>query len=217
MTEGDELEPAAQLAIRDLDALRIMADPLRARLVDILRQRAATAKDMAALLETSPKSLYYHLGLLERHGLIRVVETRLVSGITEKRYRATAYLFVYNNLEARDGETPLQGLEVAASSYFAITTEELRESIREGYLLPDGPGVPQERTLQSDWLLLQLRPEEAAALGQRLHDLLHEYDQHDLLHEYERTGEVPPDEERRTYRLLLTLFPTRPRGIKPGR
>ena len=208
MADSDLLEPAAQLEINDLDALRIMADPLRARLVDVLRQRAATAKDMAALLETSPKSLYYHLGLLERHGLIRVVETRLVSGITEKRYRATAYLFIYNKLEARDGDTPLQGLEVTASSFFSITNEELRESIREGYLLPDGPGVPHERTLQSDWILLQLRPEEAAALGRRLHD---------LLHEYVRASDVPPDEERRTYRVLLTLFPTRLRGIKPER
>lgn len=208
MDENDEREPAAQLEIHDLDALRIMADPLRARLVDILRQRATTAKDMAALLETSPKSLYYHLGRLERHGLIRVVETRLISGITEKRYRATAYLFIYDNLEARKGDTPLQGLSVAASSYFSITNEELRESIREGYVLPDGPGVSEERTLQSDWALLQLRPDEAAELGRRLHELLQEYC---------RAGAVPPDEERSTYRLLLTLFPTRPRGIKPRR
>jgi len=50
-----------------------------------------------------------------------VVETRLVSGITEKRYRAAAYLFSYTDLKGREGETPPQGLEVAATGLFAGT------------------------------------------------------------------------------------------------
>lgn len=212
MAETEAFEPAARLEIHDLGALRVMADPLRSRLVRMLRQSAATAKDLAALIGTSPKSLYYHLGLLERHGLIRVVETRLVSGITEKRYRATAYLFVYGDLELGEGQTPLQGLEVAAGSYFSITAEELRESIREGRLLPDGPDVPSERTLHLDWPLLRLRPEEAASLGKRIHDLVHEFD---LLHEHRPASEDPQDAERDTYRMLFVLFPTAPRDDKP--
>ncbi|HXT36521.1 MAG TPA: helix-turn-helix domain-containing protein [Chloroflexota bacterium] len=202
MAEGDSTDPAARLEIHDLAALRIMADPLRARLVRILRQSAATAKEAAAVLGTSPKSLYYHLGLLERHGLIRVVETRLVSGITEKRYRATAYLFLYGDLEPGEGETPLQGLEIVAGSYIAITAEEVRESIREGRLLPKDPGVPCDRTLQLGWYLPRLRPEEAISLGQRLHD---------LLHEYESLGEGAQNAGCDTYRVLYALFPTHPR------
>ncbi|HVA92038.1 MAG TPA: helix-turn-helix domain-containing protein [Chloroflexota bacterium] len=206
MAEVDSSEPAPRREIHDLGALRIMADPLRARLVRILRQSAATAKDVAALIGTSPKSLYYHLGLLEQHGLIRVVETRLVSGITEKRYRATAYLFTYKDLEPGEGETPLQGLEIAAGSYFSITAEEVRESIREGRLLPEGSGAPPERTLQLGWHLPRLRPEEAITLGQRLHN---------LLHEYESLGEGAPNAGCETYRVLYALFPTHPRRDPP--
>lgn len=201
--EVNSIEPAARKEIHDLAALRIMADPLRARLVRILRQSAATAKDAAALIGASPKSLYYHLGLLERHGLIRVVETRLVSGITEKRYRATAYLFTYCDLKPGEGETPLQSLEIAAGSYFSITAEELRESIGEGRLLPKDPGVPCERTLQLGWYLPRLRPEEAVTLGQRLHD---------LLREYESLGEDAQNAGCDTYRVLYAFFPTHPRG-----
>jgi DNA-binding transcriptional ArsR family regulator len=196
-TEG-KLEPAQQLEIHDLEALKVMADPLRARIVDILRKAPATAKEMAALLEMSPKSLYYHLALLERHNLIRVVEARQVSGITEKRYRATAYLFNYCDLALSEGQSAGQGMQVMISSLFSITSGEIQESIREGRLLPDEPGVAPERTLQSIWNLLRLRPEEAAALGGRIQALAEEY----------ASPDPSSDDETLTYRLLFMLFPT---------
>lgn len=90
--------PAETLQIDDLETLKVVADPRRKQLIDLLRQDAATVKELAATLHVSPKSLYYHVNLLQKHGLIRVVDTRLVSGITEKRYRTTAYLFLFNEL-----------------------------------------------------------------------------------------------------------------------
>ncbi|MGH2410679.1 MAG: hypothetical protein ACRDGS_09960, partial [Chloroflexota bacterium] len=89
-----------------------------------------------------------------------------------------------------------------------ITAEELRESIREGRLLPQGPDVPPERTLHLDWRLMRLRPEEAIALGQRLSDLVHEYD---------IINKDPGEGEDEIYRMLLAIFPTAPRGNQPGR
>lgn len=199
-------QPAAHLEIRDLDALKTMSDPLRARIVDLLRQRPATAKELAADLQQSPKSLYYHLGLLERNKLIRVVETRVVSGITEKRYRATAYLFQYEDLRLDQDGSPEQGLDVMATSLYAITNQELRASIRDGLVLPGGPGVPCERTLHTDWTLLQLFPEQVEALEAKLCA---------VLNEYAHADDTPAPEGTQTYRLLLTMFPTATRGVPP--
>src|SRR5947209_14743424 len=90
--------PAETLEIDDFETLKVLADPRRKQLIDLLRQDGATVKELASSLRVSPKSLYYHVNLLLKHGLIRVVDTRLVSGITEKRYRATAYLFLFRDL-----------------------------------------------------------------------------------------------------------------------
>ncbi|MBX6342634.1 MAG: helix-turn-helix transcriptional regulator [Thermomicrobiaceae bacterium] len=76
--------------IRDLETLRAVSDPLRLRLFELLRGGPRTVKQLAAALDLPPTRLYYHVGQLEAHGLVRVVDTRVVSGIIEKRYQATA-------------------------------------------------------------------------------------------------------------------------------
>jgi len=55
--------------------------------------RGWTAKELAEQLRTKQTALYHHLNLLEERGFIEVAETRVVSGIVEKRYRVTAVSF----------------------------------------------------------------------------------------------------------------------------
>lgn len=203
----DLTRPDDQLIIDDLEALRILSDPLRMRLIEILRRAPVTVKDIASILETSPKSLYYHINLLERHNLIRVVDSRLVSGILEKRYRATAYLFIFSDLCARtDDSTGDQGTQVLTSSLFAITNEEIRESIGSGRIDLDRD-APIEHTLQWNWHLLHLRPEDVADLAAQMKELLARYMVADG---------TPLEDDRQTFRCLYTLFPTYYRGTLPA-
>jgi DNA-binding transcriptional ArsR family regulator len=83
----------ASIALRDLDALRALVDSQRHQIVTLLMEAPLTAKELAEQLGIGRTRLYYHLDLLERHELIRVVDTRVVSGITERRYRAVARNF----------------------------------------------------------------------------------------------------------------------------
>ncbi|HWE62688.1 MAG TPA: helix-turn-helix domain-containing protein, partial [Chloroflexota bacterium] len=208
MEETREQQPQPTIEISDLDALKIMSDPLRLRIVDLLRQAPATVKQLAAAMETAPRSLYYHINLLERHGLIRVVATRLVSGIQEKTYRATAYLFLYKDLAPAGAPAqPEQLREVVVSSFFNITAEEIRDSIRAGRIDLDGDATP-ERALTAEWRLLRLSPAQAASLTARLEALLDEYPSYE--------GAIDQDDGQ-TYRCLLTLFPTYHRGERAAR
>ena len=82
--------------IDDLEALRAVSDPLRLKIVELTAadpDRGWTAKELAASLGTSQTKLYHHLGVLEEHHFLRIAETRIVSGITERRYAATAHGF----------------------------------------------------------------------------------------------------------------------------
>lgn len=197
MDERQHAEPAARLVVTELEALKIMSDPLRSRLIDLLRQGPATVKHLAAIMEVAPRSLYYHINLLERHGLIRVVATRLVSGIQEKTYRATAYLFVYDFAPA-GSDDPCQMQEVVVSSFFHITNEEIQESIRAGRIDLAKDASP-DRTLTTDWRLLRLSAEQAASLAARIEALLDEYPSYE--------GTVARDGAC-TFRSLFALFPT---------
>ncbi len=198
MRDRGQFEPAPSLEISDLEALKIMSDSLRVRLVDLLRQAPATVKQLASALELAPRSLYYHINLLERHGLIRVVATRLVSGIQEKTYRATAYLFVYQDLSPAGPGAADRAQEVVISSFFGATLEELRESIRAGRIDP-GHDAPAAQALCATWSLLRLTPDQAASLTARLAALLDDYPRYQ--------GTADPDGSQ-VYRMLFTLFPT---------
>ena len=89
-------EPAAEMVITDVEQLKAISDPLRLQLLERISGepgRGWTAKELAEDLRTKQTKLYHHLALLEERGFIRVAATRIVSGIQEKRYQATARSF----------------------------------------------------------------------------------------------------------------------------
>ena len=195
--------PAETLEIRDLETLKVMADSLRMQLVDLLRRDAATVKELAAAIGTSPKSLYYHVNLLEKHGLIRVVETRVVSGIVEKRYRATAHLFHFTELGSDGDTSPVQKGVEAVRSLLTITADEIRVGLEGGAIIPEVDAPPDVR-LNLEWDLLDLSPQAADELARRMEALVEEYRQGEPF-----AGAVHP------YRVLLALYPTYRRGERP--
>lgn len=82
-----DVRPDGQVRIGDPETLKVIADPLRLELLSLLGE-PRTAKELAGALGVPTTRLYYHLRVLEGHGLIKVVSTRLVSGIEEKTYRS---------------------------------------------------------------------------------------------------------------------------------
>ena len=84
------LEIAHELPIANLEVLQILVDSQRHRLVSLLIQEPLSARELAERLGLARTRLYYHLELLQRHGIVRVVETRVVAGLEERRYRAVA-------------------------------------------------------------------------------------------------------------------------------
>ena len=76
--------------IQDRETLKVMADPLRSQILEILLDSPHTIRQTAAKLGLSASKLYYHFNLLEKHGLIEVVETRRIANLVEKHYQAVA-------------------------------------------------------------------------------------------------------------------------------
>lgn len=67
-------------------ALKALADTTRVALLDLLLERAATTSHLAEALDKPKGTVGYHLKVLEKCGLIRIVRTRQVRAMTEKYY-----------------------------------------------------------------------------------------------------------------------------------
>jgi DNA-binding transcriptional ArsR family regulator len=93
-----ELDDA--LIVEDPKQLRALANDFRARLVSLLRERAASTTELATALGTPKGTVGHHLKVLERAGLVRVVRTRKVRALTEKYYGRVARLFVLKSDES---------------------------------------------------------------------------------------------------------------------
>jgi DNA-binding transcriptional ArsR family regulator len=107
MTIHMQVNTPSVVPIDRLETLQVLVDSQRHRIVTLLMDEPLSARDLAERLGIGRTRLYYHLGLLERHGLIRVCETRIVSGIEERRYLAVARMFrVDRSLLAAEASEP---------------------------------------------------------------------------------------------------------------
>ena len=112
------------------EQLRALADPLRARLLELVLERAATVTEMAQAVDRPKSTVAYQVNLLVRAGLLRVVRTRRVRAIEERFYgrvARTLYIGVLSRPEDEQVVAAINGLaEAAAESAAAHAADELR-------------------------------------------------------------------------------------------
>lgn len=92
----------AFLRVSRPDQMKALGHDLRMEVVALLGQRAATVSELAAALETPVGTVGHHLGVLEDAGLVHVVRTEQIRGITAKWYRRTAATFVFDDTTAKE-------------------------------------------------------------------------------------------------------------------
>lgn len=201
--KGDEhlIWPQDLQIIESVETLKVVADPLRLRILAMLRREPATARQIARELDTPIKKLYYHLGLLEEHALIRVRSTRLVSGILEKQYEPTAYRITVARglLSPASPEPPVpESLDVFLSFVLDHARAEIKKSIAAGLIDPTAP-TPAEGGLSLGRLWMRLTREQRDELERRMMDLHMEYAER----------QAPPETPgTQYYELLIGVYPT---------
>ncbi|BAU87728.1 transcriptional regulator, arsR family [Streptomyces laurentii] len=80
--------------VDDVETLKALSDPLRLAILRAMMsdvQAAHRVKDIARLLDQPPTRLYRHIKVLESAGLIKVAQTRMVSGIQESQYQVAQF------------------------------------------------------------------------------------------------------------------------------
>jgi DNA-binding transcriptional ArsR family regulator len=140
-----DYELADRLVVTAPPQLRALADPLRATILDLLLERAATVAELAAAVRRPKSSVAHHVNVLLEAGMLRVVRTRRVRAIDERYYGRTARTFFVGVVNRPgDDETTVHAnaLSVAAAeSVPAHEADELRSILRHAR-------IPAERAAE---------------------------------------------------------------------
>ena len=192
--------PADEIVIDDLETLKVLADPLRLRIRELMTD-PTTVKQVATELDIPPTKLYYHINLLEKHNLIVVVDTRIVSGIIEKHYQIAARsVRVARHLLSPGSKDGDASLHLTIGSLFEDTKTDLLQSVNDGTAQFEEQ-TPDSVQLHSSRLLLN--ETESRELTRRMNELIEEYKQKSRGHQQQKDKETS-----RYYKMLLALFPT---------
>lgn len=119
---------AHEFVVDDLEVLKVIAHGTRLDILQSLR-RPKTVKEIAKRLNLPATKLYYHVNLMEKHGLIQVVETNIVSGILEKKYQVTARNYRLQDGLLTESNTFSEEIDMMLSAIFSTTRSEIKRSI----------------------------------------------------------------------------------------
>lgn len=183
--------------VTDLEQLKLLADPLRLRILEPLCREARTTKQVAEILGESPTKLYHHIDLLEKAGLIRLEETRQKRGTLEKYYRAVAGSF-------RAGLEVFSGADDAEDSWAAMGASALSTAVEEARSIEVGR-YPEDEPVMFVSARIQGSRSEVEEIRDRLEALLEA-----VTVGTESSDEDLSDTEKVDYRLVVGLFPLEP-------
>jgi DNA-binding transcriptional ArsR family regulator len=174
-----------EFTITELETLKVISDPLRVQILELIGMacdagKLTTVKQLAAALDLPSTKLYYHVNLLEKHDLIRMAETKVVSGIIEKHYQIRAKRIKADLNVAGSGEISRdEKMELAlnsATTMFENAYQNIEKSFK--YRLENTPNdLPESEKAPFHYgqSMLQLSPRQGKEFVAELENLIEKY------------------------------------------
>jgi len=199
MTKKD-FQPAPMMTISDLDTLKVVSDPFRVQILEFLVQEPQSVNQVAEKMGLAPSKLYYHFNMLEKHGLIQVVDTTLHGNILEKHYWVTAL-----NIRLDDSlcclgspEDPEDVVAIMVVPLEATREDMLRSLEARRFALEQGAEHhPRQAVIYRE--LRDLSDEQADELRSRINA---------LTEEFESASNREKGEDVQTHALTIAFYPS---------
>lgn len=127
----EQMEHQPLFVIKDLETLKVITDPLRFQILEVLGEEPQTVKFVADKLGMTSNRLYYHFNLLESAGLIKVVRTQTINNIIEKFYWTTAKeIMVDQDVVNANPEAVVEDINRVIIAALDTTKEDIIRSLR---------------------------------------------------------------------------------------
>lgn len=117
--------------LNTLEEINIVSDPIRLKIIMTLGTSPKNAQDLSDALGVSRSKIHYHLKILEQNGIIEVVDTELINGITQKYFLPVAKAFIPNGeIFNKNLEEKQFSFKIPGASYDSFE-KELNELIKK--------------------------------------------------------------------------------------
>lgn len=200
-TDPHKFELPREMVITNLEAVRALTDPLKMQILEAVGPEPKTVKQIATSLKVVPNNLYYHINQLEKLELIRVVSTRVISGIIEKQYAAAARSYTFSrsiiSLHNPDQAAVSEAMNTRVLALLEMTQAELKDSIQAGLL-----EQPLKASLTSS--RHKLTQAQVELMSGKLQELINSP-------EFEES-EADNQKDVHEYRLFFNIFPLVDKG-----
>lgn len=185
--------PVEVVELDDLDLLAEITHPIRGRVLRRLKD-PRTVAEVAELMGVPVTRLYHHVNKLEQAGLVRVVATRRVGAVTERRYQVGACSHRVDRRLFDDAD----GRELAAAlaSLFDVAKLGLQREVEAGHFR--GFADLEDHAMLSLGELY-LSDERRHALVHRLRELVEEF----------ASDRDAADRDATTFTLFVAAYPER--------
>jgi DNA-binding transcriptional ArsR family regulator len=204
-TKAPRLPQQESYTLKNLDQIKVLADPLRIRILEAFCQERTT-KQVAEILGEKPTKLYHHVDTLEKVGLIALARTRQNRGTVEKYYLAVARTFQADSCAFQPKEKGASEKSGAIlqmiSTIFDTTSHELAALAAQG----EDARKPIEDEALVSFLEIRASKAQLEEVRAKLHEIIQS-----LAAAKEDAAESDEEAEEGRYRLTLAYFPL-PRG-----
>lgn len=163
------------MKINNLKQIKMMAHPLRMKLLEAFSHGPITTKQIAKLLEENPTRLYHHVDGLEQVGLIKLVKTRKKRGTLEKYYQTVAQAFTIDRRLFKVLPHAGAALNNVHTMFTNILEETLSEVYRNIEEYPHTRRDKKKRVILSH-ARIRATPEQILILEKKINGLLKKYE-----------------------------------------
>jgi DNA-binding transcriptional ArsR family regulator len=194
-------QPEEVAVLTDLEALKVISDPLRNQIMETLTPEPLTVGQIAGLLGLDNSKLYYHINLLEKHGFIRVVDTSQRGNLIEKHYWITAQNYHIDENMFNFNVDTVEGTEAISTLLLAnvdATREDLARSLKARHHQIVGGAPQQPRPVVDYREVINISDQRALEFQARLKT---------LLEEFEETESDEDSGERQSWALGVFMYP----------
>jgi DNA-binding transcriptional ArsR family regulator len=186
-----------EIIITDPETLKVIGDPLRLQIMKTFKN-PRTVKEISEILDIAQTKLYYHVNMLKKHNLIEVVETNVVSGIIEKKYRVTAARYGVKDTLLSTVDDPESHIDSLLNAIFDSDKDEIRKSIRADLMdLNDQSDATRGVLVHTS---LNLTNEQVKEFMEKISAVMKEYNE-----QADENDDMTPDAT--VYGLTFALFP----------
>lgn len=118
------------LVLRDLEQIKAISQQYRLDVLEAFDNQAKTAKQIAEALDEPHGRVNYHIKILEKVGIIRLVEEVTKFGVVEKYYQPVAYkLIIDSNAVTLDDEMS-DSISNVSVVFFEAISKDFYESVQ---------------------------------------------------------------------------------------